>query len=309
MINKLCEEEYIRRIHRVQDYIESHLDRSMSLEELAKAAGFSKYHFSRIFQGILHESLAHYVNRIRMENAAFLLAHRKDKNMTEIAYELGFTDSAVFSRAFSNWYHISPSKYRSEYSKKCKETVFISEYNEPIKKKEWAQPPFKTTGEIKVTSLEDFQVVYVRHVGTYESLAHEYGKLLEKLFQGAEKQQLLLSGFNEVFTMYHDNPEFGENKQYRTSICLKVPEGSMAKEDDILGVMKVEGGSYAVGHFEIGQEDFVDAWDYMYQQWLTGSGYVPRNTIPFEVYLNNPNEDKNGVIKVEICVPIEPISF
>ena len=107
MSDQKCKEEYIRRIHKVQDYIEHHLGKPLSIEELSGAAGFSKYHFSRIFQGILHESLAHYVNRIRMENAQFMLAHRADKNMTDIAYELGLSDSAVFSRAFKNYYGVS----------------------------------------------------------------------------------------------------------------------------------------------------------------------------------------------------------
>lgn len=59
MADQKCLEEYIRRIHRVQDYIEGHLDCPMSVEELSNVAGFSKYHFSRIFQGMLQESLAH----------------------------------------------------------------------------------------------------------------------------------------------------------------------------------------------------------------------------------------------------------
>lgn len=61
------QDEYIRRVHKVQDYIENHIEKSLSIEELANVAGFSKYHFSRIFQGMLHEPLAHYVYRIRME--------------------------------------------------------------------------------------------------------------------------------------------------------------------------------------------------------------------------------------------------
>lgn len=35
-----------------------------------------------------------------MEYALFMLAHREDRNITDIAYDLGFTDSAIFSRAF-----------------------------------------------------------------------------------------------------------------------------------------------------------------------------------------------------------------
>ena len=61
-----------------------------------------------IFKSVLHESLSHYVNRIRMEYALFMLAHREDRNITDIAYDLGFTDSAIFSRAFKNYYGISP---------------------------------------------------------------------------------------------------------------------------------------------------------------------------------------------------------
>ena len=66
MPDQKCREEYERRIHKVQDYMECNIGRSLSIEELSFAAGFSKYHFSRIFQGLLHESPAHYMNRIRM---------------------------------------------------------------------------------------------------------------------------------------------------------------------------------------------------------------------------------------------------
>lgn len=45
----------------------------------------------------------------------------------------------------------------------------------------------------------------------------------------------------------------------------------------------------------------------MYQQWLMTSGYVPRNACPFEVYLNNPQQEKDHIIKVDIYLPIEPI--
>ena len=154
------QEEYIRRIHKVQDYMEQHLGEALSIETLSDVAGFSKYHFSRIFQSILHEPLAHYVNRIRMEQALFLLAHRSDKNMTDIAYELGFTDSAVFSRSFKNYYDISPREYRKEYSKNCKEPFLISEYNKKAAKKEWKEDLFPVTGQITITNLEEKQIAY-----------------------------------------------------------------------------------------------------------------------------------------------------
>jgi AraC family transcriptional regulator len=309
MSEQKCQEEYIRRIHKVQDYIEHHLGQSMSIEELSNAAGFSKYHFSRIFQGMVHEPLAHYVNRIRMESALFLLAHRTDKNMTDIAYELGYTDSAVFSRAFKNYYGTSPREYRKEYSKNCKDSFLLSEYNKNTAKKEWAGNLFPVTGKITIVNLEEKQVIYVRHTGTYETLAKEYANLMQRLLANAKKQHFLVDEQNWVLAMYHDNPEFGEESQFRTSLCMTVPEGIQVQEDGILGTMKLEGGMYAVGHFQIQQEQYSHAWNYMYQAWLTGSGYVPRNSYPFEVYLNNPSANENHIHEVDIYVPIEPILF
>jgi len=309
MSDQKCQEEYIIKIHKVQDYIEHHLGQSLSIEELSNAAGFSKYHFSRIFQGMLHEPLAHYVNRIRMENALFLLAHRTDKNITDIAYELGYTDSAVFSRAFKNYYGASPREYRKEYSKNCKDSFLLSEYNKSTAKKEWEGNPFPVTGQITIENLKEKQVAYVRHTGTYETLAKEYVCLIQTLFAQAKKQHLLVDGQNCVLAMYHDNPEFGEERQFRTSLCLTVPEDIRVQEDGILGRMKLEGGLYAVGHFQIQQEQYSDAWNYMYQEWITGSGYVPRDYNPFEVYRNVPSANKSHIHEVDIYVPIEPIHF
>ena len=74
LMSDKCKDEYIARICKVQDYIETYYFQNSSVEKLAEVAGFSKYHFNRIFKGILHESLSQYVNRIRIEHSFFLLA-------------------------------------------------------------------------------------------------------------------------------------------------------------------------------------------------------------------------------------------
>lgn len=303
MTDTKCKNEYIRRIHKVQDYIESHIGQQMTIDELAEEAGFSKYHFSRIFQSILHEPLAHYVNRIRLELSLFLLAHRSDKNMTDIAYELGFTDSAIFSRAFKNYFGISPREYRSEYSKNCKDSLLLPKYNVDTAKEEWVQ------GQITIENIKDKRAVYVRHTGTYETLAQEYGGLLEVLLGYAARNHIELNENNWVLAIYHDNPEFGDENQFRTSLCLTIPDDMEFHEDGIIGLMDLEGGLYAVGHFRVRPDQYGLAWNYMYQQWLTCSGYVPRNYSPFEVYLNDPSENEDHISEVDIYVPIEPILF
>ena len=309
MLEKKCREEYIRRIHKVQDYIEENYGQALSIEELSNVAGFSKYHFSRIFQGILKESLSHYVNRIRLERSVFLLAHRVDKNITDIAYELGYTDSAVFSRSFKNYYGISPIEYRKEYSKNCKEIYLLSDYNKDVARNECNEDLFPVVGDIVTKNIEDKQVIYVRHIGTYERLMEEYSVLVQRLLSYAYKNNIFIDGDNWVLSMYHDNPEFSEENQFRTSICITIPEDISLPDDEFIGKMKIKGGLYAIGHFEVKQSQYKDAWNYMYHKWITGSGYVPRDYCPFEVYLNDPKENEDNIHKVDIYVPIEPIHF
>ncbi|MBQ8166132.1 MAG: helix-turn-helix transcriptional regulator, partial [Lachnospiraceae bacterium] len=152
-------DEYISRIQKVQDYIEQNYGKNMTTEELAEVAGFSKYHFNRIFKSVMDESLLQYVNRVRMEKALFILAHRQDRNMTDVAYDLGFGDSAIFSRAFKTHFGLSPLAYRKKYSTNCKENLFLSEYNKPVKNKKWVEEPFPNTGQVRVVNMEDEELV------------------------------------------------------------------------------------------------------------------------------------------------------
>lgn len=162
-------------------------------------------------------------------------------------------------------------------------------------------------GTVAIEQLPEMQAVYVRHIGTYESLAREYSQLIQTLFARAGELDLLAEKNSWVFAIYHDNPEFGEEEQYRTSLCLTVPIEKQIEEDEVLGKMMLEGGSYAVGHFRITQEQYPMMWDYMYQEWLCGSGYEPRNSYPFEVYRNNPAEDADHMHEVDLYLPIDLI--
>lgn len=321
MNTKISENEYLHRIHKVQDYIQTHLSEPITLDELSEVAAFSKYHFSRIFQAILQESVAHYVQRIRMEHALFLLAHRTDKAITDIALDLGFTDSAIFSRSFSNYYGLSPKVFRKQYSKNCKEFFHLSDYNKHQVKE---RKETNIEGEITIEEVEPQQIAYVRYTGTYKILAKKYSNLINSLFSEAEKQGCICTKDiysskidNMVFAIYHDNPEFSEEEQFRTSLCISVPNNINFHETDILGKMILSGGKYAVGHFVIDKNQYGDAWDFMYTKWLTCSGFKPRNSDPFEVYKCIPTENNDLIAPdrtrnsrkhhVDIYVPIEPL--
>ena len=103
--------EYAQRINRVIDYIRENLDRQVKLEELAKVACFSEFHFHRIFGAVSGETLNSFTNRLRLEKAARLLRY-SGRSLTDIALDCGFSSSATFSRAFRSGYDTSPSQFR-----------------------------------------------------------------------------------------------------------------------------------------------------------------------------------------------------
>ncbi|PEX83874.1 AraC family transcriptional regulator [Bacillus cereus] len=287
--------EYLRRIYKVQDYIESQINDSLSIEELADVAGFSKYHFHRIFKGMMNEPLSRYVNRLKLERATHLLTYRPDMTITDIAYHFGFTDSAVFSRTFKNYYGVSPSNYRNHNSKNCKDASGTSPYNECK----------KVRGEVGIVTADNVNVAYIRHVGTYKELAIAFPKMIEKLFHYAAKQNYHVFEDTKVLTIYHDHHEFTEDYHLRTSLCITIPDESALGTSDI-GIMVIPSGKYAIGYFEIYQDEYKGAWDFLYGEWLPNSGYKPRDLYPFEVYKNDPRQYPEHKHIVDIYVPIEP---
>lgn len=113
-------EEYIRLINKTEDFINSHLDMKITIDELSKNINLSKFHFHRIFSRYSNETVKQFIIRIKMERSAVFLTVRQDISLTEIAQRYGYSDSASYSKAFKKYYSVSPSEYRSARNDKPK---------------------------------------------------------------------------------------------------------------------------------------------------------------------------------------------
>ncbi len=65
--------EYIARINRVIDYIQTHLDQDLTLQTLSTIAYFSPYQLHRIFSAMMGETMSQFIQWLRIERAASLL--------------------------------------------------------------------------------------------------------------------------------------------------------------------------------------------------------------------------------------------
>lgn len=102
---------YDRKFDAVTEYIKEHYTEQISLEDLAAFAGFSKYHFSRIFKEYYQMSLPEYITSLRVSRATELLEN-PDLSIMDVALQSGFSSLPSFNRTFKQINNCTPSQFR-----------------------------------------------------------------------------------------------------------------------------------------------------------------------------------------------------
>ncbi len=92
-------------------WIDAHSHREIDLEQAARQADISLFHFLRLFAGVLGVTPHQYLVRSRLRHAARLLADQ-DRSITDVAYDVGFGDLSNFVRTFHRAAGVSPLKFR-----------------------------------------------------------------------------------------------------------------------------------------------------------------------------------------------------
>jgi AraC family transcriptional regulator len=95
--------------------LESRLDSPPAVQELARAAGLSVFHFHRAFRSVVGETVAQHSLRVRLERAAAFLKFFS-RQLIEITLVRGFATPASFTRAFTRLYGMSPQRFRKNHA-------------------------------------------------------------------------------------------------------------------------------------------------------------------------------------------------
>lgn len=103
----------IHAVQRIQDYIERHINEPITLHMLAKAAGYSPWHTSRIFKELTGKTPLAYLRTLRLSRAAVTLWDDR-KRIIDVALDFSFDSHEGFTRAFSEKFGLSPQNYRKK---------------------------------------------------------------------------------------------------------------------------------------------------------------------------------------------------
>lgn len=103
--------KYIDKLLEVCNYINEHCTEELQVEQLAELAGFSKFHFMRLFKQYMGISCYNYLNQHRIMHAEKLLI---DPNLSimEVAMSSGFGSLPTFNRVFKSYKKCTPSEYK-----------------------------------------------------------------------------------------------------------------------------------------------------------------------------------------------------
>lgn len=107
--------EKVKAVQLMQDYIHESINEKITLEKLAQAAGYSKWHSLRIFKEIFNKTPHGYIKAMRLTRAAHCIRDDKESNanILDVAMQMGFDSHEGFTKAFTGYFGINPSKYRN----------------------------------------------------------------------------------------------------------------------------------------------------------------------------------------------------
>lgn len=104
--------DYVQRFNQLLEYINDHYMEDLYLDNIADMAGFSKYHFSRLFKQYTNFTFCEYLVYRRVKAATSLLSD-PDYSITDVAMDSGFQSISTFNRLFKQQMGCTPREYRT----------------------------------------------------------------------------------------------------------------------------------------------------------------------------------------------------
>jgi AraC family transcriptional regulator len=284
--------DYHERILRTLGHIQAHLDDALDLDDLARVACFSPYHFHRVFRGLVGEPVQEHVRRLRLERAAHRLK-LQDEAVTSVALDAGYESHEAFTRAFHTMFGMSPSQFRAAHQGAPDSPSGVhyddaSGYHPP----DYGAPP-----PVEIKTLPPQRVVFLRHTGPYDQAGATWGKL--SAWAGPRG---LFGPATRFIGVSYDDPQITPPEKLRYDAAITVsrpvqPEGEV-------GVMELAGGEYATLMHKGPYETLGRAYQALLGGWLPQSGRELRDAPCFEVYVNSPQSTRPEDLLTLIHVPV-----
>lgn len=288
-----AQSRYIERVNRAIDHVMKHLDEPLRLADVSHAAGFSPFHFHRVFQAMTGETLADFVKRRRLDRALTMISDESRKrSLTSIAIACGFSSSSDFSRCFRQRFGVAPSafdvqQWRADHAAELESVVWKS------------KPARSERGDrfkVRIRQLPPRTVAYIRVSNPYRGDA--VPKAIARLMRWAERR-----GFadNQWLGYQWENPEIVALEDCTYYVAVEatdfVPRGEIGRFDfPAMTVAQVD--------IKGGLDLTLRTLQWLYGTWLPRSGYIPDDHPAFEAWIGRPYAYGDQYFEINAQLPI-----
>lgn len=286
--------DYRAAIDRATAYIHSHNDDPLQLDRLAEVAGFSPFHFHRIFTAMMGESVAEYIRRWRLGSAVQQLL-QSDAPVTEIALAAGYETHAAFSKAFRKRFGIAPTTLRTM-DRTAAYALLLEQPALNVPKGRKVTPELRT--------LPDLRVLYARGWGIIDYQYFLASNAAFATLMRFIRAHNLIDKYNARLGITPDDYSVVPHDQCRFDAGVVLNPGVEVELDETVAIQTIAGGRWAVFPHRGAYDTLWQSWNSAYRDWLPRSGEMPRNVPPIEIYINNIRTTPVEQLITEILIPI-----
>ncbi len=267
-MNTERERGYRRRMRRVLEHIDAHLDEPLDVDRLSAVAAFSPFHFQRQFSAMFGLGVGAYVRALRLKRAGSRLAFRHDETVTAIAFDAGYAGNEAFARALRRWLDQSPSQLRSapdwEAWQAAIAPLTLLRRNHMNRK--------YLASDIEIREFPRTPLVILRHRAPAATLGASIRKLIDW-----RRANGLAPTRAATFNIFHGDPDDAASGPFGIDLAV----ATMAEPGEGMERGELPAGRYAVLRQVGSPDDLRAGFDYLYGEWLPQSGEEPRDMPPF----------------------------
>lgn len=281
---------YAARFNKVLDYIESHLDELLSVEQLSQVANFSKFHFHRQFAEYTGVSVFRYIQLLRLKQASYVLAFERRTRIIDIALDTGFENPESFSRAFKNTFGQSPSGFRRH-----------PDWESWHARYRFQTPERKQTMQVDIIDFATTRIAALEHRGPVELLKDSIGQFIDwRKASGLSPKQR-----SRTFGVAYDNPDTTEPDKFRFDICGEVVADVLANPQGVVTKLIPGGRCARVRHLGSHTRMSESAIYPLYRDWLPQSGEELRDFPLYFHYVNLLPDTPEYELVTDVYLPLK----
>lgn len=266
------------------DYMLQHLDKDITVKEVANHFYYSEFYFSRVFKTVTGESVYAFIKHLKMDQSAIDIKLKQHKAITDIGLDYGYSASN-YSSAFRQHHSLSPTEFR----KSIKATSVANPFHPEIV--DYFETFDDYDARMKTVLLQDVQVIYERAFGNYDGLKEKWFQFLDTYKDHIQDDTLMIERF-------YDDPTVSSLNGCICDLCITADHTCKLEN-----MTTIKGGKFATYRFEGEIKDIFRVLQGIFAVWFPKSGYEMDKRYGLNIY--RKIDRATDCVVMDLCIPVK----